>query len=112
MYFFKNIYLSFVSNNLCSSYFDNEILYLYELLNETKYSEVILMNFNPNGSSLIYNLSGLVEGDQIHVLPAGGNPDCGVFIRVEDGFLIWVKNFQGNPVLAITSLDGISIGKI
>lgn len=69
------------------------------------------MNYNPNGN-LCYNLSGLVEGDQISVLPAGGGEDSGVFIRVEDGFLIWVRNDSGNAKLAITNLEGISIKKL
>jgi len=69
------------------------------------------MSYNPNGN-LAYNLSGLLEGDQICVIPAGGGESTGVFIRVEDGFLIWAKNNNGNTVLAITNLEGISISKL
>lgn len=53
-----------------------------------------------------------VEGDQIHVIAASGNTDCGVFIRFESDFLIWVKNNEGTAVFAITSLEGISIFKL
>lgn len=54
-------------------------------------------------------LNGLVEGDQIKVLTAGGGCDTGVFIRIDNGFLIWVRNDGANAVLAVTSLQGISI---
>ncbi|QVK17216.1 hypothetical protein KHQ81_09990 [Mycoplasmatota bacterium] len=54
----------------------------------------------------------LVEGDQIHVIAASGHSDTGVFLRVENDFLIWVKNNAGSAVYALTSLDGISIFKV
>jgi len=54
----------------------------------------------------------LVEGDQIHVIAGSGHQDAGVFLRVENDFLIWVKNNEGRAVYAITSLDAISIFKV
>lgn len=58
------------------------------------------------------SLNGLIEGDQIRVLTAGGGCDTGVFIRIESDFLIWVRNDGSSAVLAVTSLDGISINKL
>ncbi|GEM_PF-985336 len=54
----------------------------------------------------------LVEGDQIHVVSASGESDRGVFIRIENDFLIWVKNNNGCAVYAITSLEGITVYKL
>ncbi|MCP1122528.1 hypothetical protein CN326_08485 [Bacillus sp. AFS018417] len=55
-------------------------------------------------------LNGLVEGDKIRVFSAGRQIDgVGVFIRVENNFLIWVDN---NANINITSLDTISVAKV
>ncbi|PFU78431.1 hypothetical protein COK91_26775 [Bacillus cereus] len=55
-------------------------------------------------------LNGLREGDKIRVFSGGDQIDgTGVFIRVEDGFLIWVDtaaNFN------VTSLDAISVQRV
>lgn len=59
-----------------------------------------------------YNIGGLVEGDQIQVLTNSGSIDTGVFLRFEDGFLIWVRNNNGNCLFSLTSVDGITISKL
>ncbi len=55
-------------------------------------------------------LDGLREGDRINVFSGGdqinGN---GVFIRIEDGFLIWVDAAAN---INVTSLDVISVRRI
>ena len=56
--------------------------------------------------------STLTEGDQIYVVSPGSTPDYGVFLRIENDFLIWVKNNDSRAVYAITSLEGISVYKI
>ncbi|HEY8364857.1 MAG TPA: hypothetical protein VIK84_04725 [Haloplasmataceae bacterium] len=60
----------------------------------------------------MHAFDALVEGDQIHVIAQSGHHDKGVFLRVENDFLIWVKNNEGNAVYAITSLEGISVFKV
>ncbi|EJR46141.1 hypothetical protein IIM_04848, partial [Bacillus cereus VD107] len=46
-------------------------------------------------------LDGIREGDRINVFSGGDQIDgTGVFIRVEDGFLIWVDN---NANINVTS---------
>lgn len=60
----------------------------------------------------MHAFDALVEGDQIHVIAQSGHRDNGVFLRIENDFLIWVKNNEGNAVYAITSLEGISVFKI
>jgi hypothetical protein len=60
----------------------------------------------------MHAFNAFVEGDQIHVIAASGHQDNGVFLRVENDFLIWVKNNEGNAVYALTSLEGISIFKV
>ncbi|PFJ17279.1 hypothetical protein COD67_09935 [Bacillus cereus] len=53
----------------------------------------------------------LHQGDRISVISGGGvNLGHGVFIRISNGFLIWVRD-AGNH-LTITSLKGIYIEKI
>ncbi|MEH7460036.1 hypothetical protein V7183_23360 [Bacillus sp. JJ1127] len=55
-------------------------------------------------------LDGLREGDKIKVFSGGDQIDgVGVFIRVEDGFLVWVDNHAN---INITSLDVISVRRI
>ncbi|PEB52169.1 hypothetical protein CON65_12805 [Bacillus pseudomycoides] len=55
-------------------------------------------------------LDGLREGDKIEVFSGGDQIDgVGVFIRVEDGFLIWVDN-RAN--INVTSLDVISVRRV
>ncbi|MBE5108549.1 hypothetical protein IGI01_25895 [Bacillus thuringiensis] len=55
-------------------------------------------------------LNGLREGDKIRVF-SGGDPidGIGVFIRIEDGFLIWV---DATVNINMTSLDAISIQRV
>lgn len=55
-------------------------------------------------------LNGLREGDKIRVF-LGGDPidGIGVFIRIEDGFLIWVDAAAN---INVTSLDVISVRRI
>lgn len=57
-------------------------------------------------------LDGLEEGDPILVQSASGVCDQGVFIRIEDGFLIWVRSVSGKSFITITSLDSISITRL
>ncbi|MEI4803477.1 hypothetical protein ACIGHG_12515 [Bacillus sp. NPDC077411] len=58
----------------------------------------------------VSRLNGLVEGDKIRVFSAGNEIDAqGVFIRVDNNFLIWVDSFAN---INITSLDTISIRKV
>ncbi|HHB2651499.1 TPA: hypothetical protein ACOQ9V_005864, partial [Bacillus cereus] len=55
-------------------------------------------------------LDGLREGDRITVFSGGGPIDgTGVFIRVEDGFLVWV---DAAGTLNVTSLDVISVRRV
>ena len=55
-------------------------------------------------------LNGLREGDRINVFSGGDQIDgTGVFIRVEDGFLIWVDNAAN---INVTSLDVISVRRV
>ncbi|MFJ8527353.1 hypothetical protein [Bacillus sp. NPDC094106] len=55
-------------------------------------------------------LDGLREGDKIQVFSGGDRIDgTGVFINVEDGFLVWVDNHAN---INITSLDVISVRRI
>ncbi|MFJ8415715.1 MULTISPECIES: hypothetical protein [Bacillus cereus group] len=55
-------------------------------------------------------LDGIREGDRINVFSGGDQIDgTGVFLRVEDGFLIWVDN---NANLNVTSLDVISVRRV
>ncbi|EJR46031.1 hypothetical protein [Bacillus paramycoides] len=55
-------------------------------------------------------LDGIREGDKIRVFSGGDQIDgVGVFIRVEDGFLIWVDN---NANINVTSLDVISVARV
>ncbi|EEM91973.1 MULTISPECIES: hypothetical protein [Bacillus] len=55
-------------------------------------------------------LNGLREGDRITVFSGGTAIDgTGVFIRVEDGFLIWV---DAAGTLNVTSLDVISVRRV
>ncbi|HHY0839337.1 MULTISPECIES: hypothetical protein [Bacillus cereus group] len=55
-------------------------------------------------------LDGLREGDRITVFSGGTAIDgTGVFIRVEDGFLIWV---DAAGTLNVTSLDVISVRRV
>ncbi|EOO11880.1 hypothetical protein IG9_05728 [Bacillus cereus HuA2-9] len=55
-------------------------------------------------------LNGFREGDKIRVFSGGDQIDgTGVFIRVEDGFLIWVDN---NANFNVTRLDVISVQRI
>ncbi|MDM5185906.1 hypothetical protein QUF99_00080 [Bacillus sp. DX4.1] len=55
-------------------------------------------------------LDGLREGDKIQVFSGGDKIDgVGVFIRIEDGFLIWVDNHAN---INITSLDVISVRRV
>ncbi|OOR15963.1 MULTISPECIES: hypothetical protein [Bacillus cereus group] len=55
-------------------------------------------------------LNGLREGDKIRVF-LGGDPidGTGVFIRIEDGFLIWVDAAVN---INMTSLDAISVQRV
>ncbi len=57
-------------------------------------------------------LDGLTEGNIILVQTPSGICDQGVFIRIDDGFLIWVRTIGKNSFITITSLDGITISKI
>ncbi|MGN4426233.1 hypothetical protein ACTFQN_20840 [Bacillus cereus group sp. MYBK30-1] len=55
-------------------------------------------------------LDGIREGDKIRVFSGGDQIDgVGVFIRIEDGFLIWVDN---NANINVTSLDVISVTRV
>ncbi|PGB56657.1 hypothetical protein [Bacillus toyonensis] len=55
-------------------------------------------------------LIGLREGDKIRVFSGGDQIDgIGVFIRIEDRFLIWVDAAAN---LNMTSLDAISIQRV
>ncbi|ABY46722.1 hypothetical protein P4T54_11385 [Bacillus mycoides] len=55
-------------------------------------------------------LDGLREGDRINVFSGGDQIDGnGVFIRIEDGFLIWVDAAAN---INVTSLDVISVRRI
>jgi len=55
-------------------------------------------------------LNGLREGDRITVFSGGTAIDgTGVFIRVEDGFLVWV---DAAATLNVTSLDVISVRRV
>ncbi|KXO06194.1 hypothetical protein AYK81_00365 [Bacillus thuringiensis] len=55
-------------------------------------------------------LNGLREGDRIEVFSGGGQINgTGVFIRIEDGFLIWVDDAAN---INVTSLDVISVRRI
>lgn len=55
-------------------------------------------------------LDGLREGDKIKVFSGGDQIDgIGVFIRVEDGFLIWVDHHAN---INVTSLDVISVRRV
>ncbi|SCC66820.1 Uncharacterized protein BW664_05699 [Bacillus mycoides] len=55
-------------------------------------------------------LDGLREGDRITVFSGGGPIDgTGVFIRIEDGFLVWV---DAAATLNVTSLDVISVRRV
>ncbi|MCZ6944274.1 hypothetical protein EJ131_28105 [Bacillus mycoides] len=55
-------------------------------------------------------LDGLREGDKIRVFSGGDRIDgTGVFIRVEDGFLVWVDDHAN---INVTSLDVISVQRI
>lgn len=55
-------------------------------------------------------INNLQEGDRITVYSAGTQLDgTGVFIRVENNFLIWVDN-AGD--LVATSLDAITVVKV
>ena len=55
-------------------------------------------------------LDGLWEGDRINVFSGGDQIDgTGVFIRIEDGFLIWVDAAAN---INVTSLDVISVRRI
>ncbi|EJR46030.1 hypothetical protein [Bacillus paramycoides] len=55
-------------------------------------------------------LDGIREGDKIQVFSGGDRINgTGVFINVEDGFLVWVDN---NANINITSLDVINVRRI
>ncbi|MGG0762490.1 hypothetical protein [Bacillus paramycoides] len=55
-------------------------------------------------------LDGIREGDKINVFSGGDQIDgTGVFIRVEDGFLIWV---DAGANINVTSLDVISVRRV
>ncbi|MBU5219921.1 hypothetical protein KQI67_25310 [Bacillus albus] len=55
-------------------------------------------------------LNALREGDKIRVFSGGDQIDgIGVFIRIEDRFLIWV---DATVNLNMTSLDAISIQRV
>ncbi|MED0984855.1 hypothetical protein [Bacillus paramycoides] len=55
-------------------------------------------------------LNGLREGDRINVFSGGDQIDgTGVFIRIEDGFLIWV---DATANINVTSLDVISVRRV
>lgn len=55
-------------------------------------------------------LDGLREGDKIRVFSGGDQIDgVGVFIRVENGFLIWVDHHAN---INVTSLNVISVQRI
>ncbi|MCW9134093.1 hypothetical protein OF830_25180 [Bacillus paramycoides] len=55
-------------------------------------------------------LDGIREGDKIQVFSGGDLIDgVGVFLRIEDGFLIWVDN---NANINVTSLDVISVRRV
>jgi hypothetical protein len=81
----------------------------FTILTINKGGELFMGYPNNNGS---FTLNGLTEGDRIQVLGAGGGFDMGVFLRFEDGFLVWVRDNAGTALPAFTSLDGISINKL
>ncbi|ABY46721.1 MULTISPECIES: hypothetical protein [Bacillus] len=55
-------------------------------------------------------LNGLREGDKINVFSGGDQIDGrGVFVRIEDGFLIWVDAAAN---INVTSLDVISVRRV
>lgn len=57
-------------------------------------------------------LNNLEEGDSILVQTPSGICEQGVFLRIEDGFLIWARTLSGSSFIAITSLDAISITRL
>ncbi|MDM5185904.1 hypothetical protein QUF99_00070 [Bacillus sp. DX4.1] len=63
-----------------------------------------------NGKINRRRLDGLREGDKIEVFSGGDKIDgTGVFIRIEDGFLIWVDKCAN---INVTSLDVISVRRV
>jgi hypothetical protein len=55
-------------------------------------------------------LDHIREGDKIQVFSGGDQIDgTGVFIRIEDGFLVWIDN---DANINVTSLDVISVRRI
>ncbi|MGE6600089.1 hypothetical protein [Bacillus proteolyticus] len=55
-------------------------------------------------------LDHIREGDKIQVFSGGDRINgTGVFINIEDGFLVWVDN---NANINVTSLDVISVRRI
>lgn len=57
-------------------------------------------------------IDNLEEGDPILVQTPSGICEQGVFLRIEDGFLIWARSISGSSFIAITSLDAISITRL
>ncbi|QVK19614.1 hypothetical protein KHQ81_09985 [Mycoplasmatota bacterium] len=57
-------------------------------------------------------LDGLQEGDAILVQSPSGICEQGIFLRLEDNFLVWARNISGTTYIAVTSLDAISITKV
>ncbi|MGE8057924.1 hypothetical protein ACQKOD_29520 [Bacillus mycoides] len=71
---------------------------------------VEIMEVERLGNSGRRRLDGLREGDKIRVFSGGDRIDgTGVFIRVEDGFLVWVDDHAN---INVTSLDVISVQRI
>lgn len=55
---------------------------------------------------------GIEEGSIILVQTPSGICDQGVFLRIDDGFLIWVRTVRNNSYITLTSLNGITISRL
>jgi len=57
-------------------------------------------------------LDNLEEGDPILVQTPSGICEQGVFLRIDNDFLIWARTISNSSFIAITSLDSISITRL
>lgn len=64
---------------------------------------------NRDTSSNDFRFDGLRQGDRIEVFSAGESLGTGTFVRIRNGFLVWV--IDGGSMTS-TSLDTISISKV
>lgn len=85
-------------------------MFIYISLNKGEITMGFQKEFENECNVKHRHLNGLREGDKIEVFSGGDRIDgIGVFIRVEDGFLVWVDNCAN---LNVTSLDVISVRRI